>query len=717
MSSRCRNRSRGRSGSVTPAPDDDCSSTCKSRPRKCRSRPKDTQTTKVKRMLNFDGEETQDSFPVTPLLADSEDITEPVPNGLDATAFPILKNVDRVPTIPGFWKDPPPPAPDFASSLQFPTSNPTRRSQRLLSKGSSTSYTVSSSSASVSFVPKNSFGFNFYKPLDRSDIPADRLSTHSDYGTSSENSFRLSNLRHHHQHKTRSTTHNASFSTNDGKSNLVPVPKVSPGGYMSDIEDELSILSDLSIQDSAAWGSEDDLTSQKLGEDENADEGFLNISNLSSHGSLKVQFLCNDEVCTLIPLDGFEFPSSLSISKDKLLHTNGSPSTSVPPFAIQVHPELNLGSLCFSRGMRVTQASNVFSLEPFGTSFCSLYPAVVSVKLQVRPCPEDEVYCLFCKDSTCDLTTTLSHWELMDDKDIRVNLVEKRVAFETTHFCTFVIMIRQVVPPETKLVRARAGGRLILSKTPGIEVNFPKGALSEDTSVTAKPFFDTEISVREFFEREAKYNSVLKNETLASPIVMFQPHGLKFHPEPVIVQLPIPDYDRIKSIFGVTAKLSIWQSDTGENEPTEWKRLNVQPITTRLRYGVTVVTFPVTHFSFFKAVWEVISKSMYEAKLGMFYYFVSFAMKCQANMEDYPEHKNFGLEVICFNSDKPWPDVQNYKHKVGQSYPKLVGPGKIFVKLKSRYFEADVEAGEDEEMTKEESDFRGKDFAKQFACK
>lgn len=32
-------------------------------------------------------------------------------------------------------------------------------------------------------------------------------------------------------------------------------------------------------------------------------------------------------------------------------------------------------------------------------------------------------------------------------------------------------------------------------------------------------------------------------------------------------------------------------------------------------------------------------------------------------------------------------------------------------------FEADIEAGEDQEMVKEEPDFRGRDFEKQYACR
>ncbi len=40
----------------------------------------------------------------------------------------------------------------------------------------------------------------------------------------------------------------------------------------------------------------------------------------------------------------------------------------------------------------------------------------------------------------------------------------------------------------------------------------------------------------------------------------------------------------------------------------------------------------------------------------------------------------------------------------------------FFLNTRSQKFHADVEAGEEETMEKEEPDFRGRDFEKQFAC-
>ncbi len=59
-----------------------------------------------------------------------------------------------------------------------------------------------------------------------------------------------------------------------------------------------------------------------------------------------------------------------------------------------------------------------------------------------------------------------------------------------------------------------------------------------------------------------------------------------------------------------------------------------------------------------------------------------------------------------------------FRHRVGASTkPKLVRPGRILVRLKSQMFEADIDAGEDTAMSKEEPDFRGRDFEKQYACR
>ena len=60
-----------------------------------------------------------------------------------------------------------------------------------------------------------------------------------------------------------------------------------------------------------------------------------------------------------------------------------------------------------------------------------------------------------------------------------------------------------------------------------------------------------------------------------------------------------------------------------------------------------------------------------------------------------------------------------FMYRIGScNKPKLVRPGKIIIRLKSKFFEQDDEAGEDDNgMVKEECDFRGRDFEMQYALR
>nr|CAD7611105.1 unnamed protein product [Timema genevievae] len=192
----------------------------------------------------------------------------------------------------------------------------------------------------------------------------------------------------------------------------------------------------------------------------------------------------------------------------------------------------------------------------------------------------------------------------------------------------------------------------------------------------------------------------------------------------VRIMLPVPDYHTIMARFGGRARLSVWQSSTRDGEPMVWEELtstHISPpdLSRHNPFGLPVVSFTVHHFSFFKLVWDILSASLYEAKVGMSYFhpYISFSMMCQAFM-DQGAGNRFGLEVICYRSDRRLPETANYRHRVGASLkPKLVRPGRILVRLRSQMFVADEEAGEDKEMAKEEPDFRGRDFEKQYACK
>ena len=352
-------------------------------------------------------------------------------------------------------------------------------------------------------------------------------------------------------------------------------------------------------------------------------------------------------------------------------------------------------------------ASHVVSLEPHRSQFHGPYPAVIFLPLTIEPGPTDVLECLYSNTEV----GTPPHWEKLPSDHFQIR--SGKAIISTHHFSLFTVVIRPHLLESRRWIRQRSGGRLRNASTPGVEINFPRGCLKEDIMASVRVLFDDQD-----YNRDILDEPVL---ALASPVVMVGPHGYKFEEDqpPVTIRLPLPDYVQISSQF--SGRLSVWQSNTSEDEAASWERIEVDLTIERDPISrLYTATFPVYHFSFFKVLWDILSSSLFEAKMGMshFYPYISFSMMCQAFMEENADTSRFGLEVICHRSDKRLPELTNYKHRVGASLkPKLIKPGKILVRLKSQLFEADVDAGEDPEMVKEEYDFRGRDFEKQYACR
>lgn len=371
--------------------------------------------------------------------------------------------------------------------------------------------------------------------------------------------------------------------------------------------------------------------------------------------------------------------------------------------------EMYRPSICSS--LRVHHVSPVVSMEPHGVQFFEDLPVVLIIPLSIEPSDEEWISCLYSN-------TEAGHppkWERLPRKDYSYR--NGSVVININHFSLFTVVLEEPYPEIMRTIRRRTGGRLLLGEVPGVEVEFPHGSLDQD--------LDAYLRVLYNHEPNWGNNGEEIQGALASPVIMLGPHGHAFSTsrKPVRIKLPIPHYHEIRSHFGSHVGLSVWQSSTSEGEPTSWQRL--EPSNLRIEppvpgLHVVVVSFTVHHFSFFKVVWDLVSTSLTEAKMGMsyFYPYISFSMMCQAFMEESKGDSRFGLEVICYRSDKRLPEQTNYRHRVGASTkPKLVRPGRILVRLKSQMFEADVEAGEDAAMSKEEPDFRGRDFEKQYACR
>lgn len=367
-------------------------------------------------------------------------------------------------------------------------------------------------------------------------------------------------------------------------------------------------------------------------------------------------------------------------------------------------------------GLRVHHVSPIVSVTPAGDMFSTSHPAYLFLPLRVLPDDPSWLACLY--------TTTRPDqppaWTPLDTGSYHYH--EGHIVLQTCCLATFTVVYREPLPHASKRIRRRIGGSLkIPDLIPGLKISFPRGACPEDITASMKVLYDYEpwdptTDTRGSHGREAEGG-------LASPILMLGPHGYQFdtRKKPVEIEVPIPHYREILELFP-RARLIVYQSSTKEGEPLEWTKLDIDRISIHhYKSGLISASFPVHHFSFFKTVWDILSGKLYEAKMGVSYFYpwVSFPMKCQAYMEENPDNNSFGLEVICFNSenDKEMIQTSNYRYMVGSSLkPKLVRPGRISVRLKSQKFMADEAAGEDQEMVKDEPDFRGRDFEKQFAC-
>jgi hypothetical protein len=284
-------------------------------------------------------------------------------------------------------------------------------------------------------------------------------------------------------------------------------------GYDSDIDEGIEAFQ------ARAWDSDDEerakLTLQPLpeewdaaveAEESNSRHSFasyLNISNLSGVGDINVKWLKDDGIHVVIPLEGFEFPPDyrpksappfmehllqdqeeespiFSSAYDTRKKSRYKPKPPQPcPFNIRTFPSNSVHDAFRRKGFRVLAASDVISLEPRGTKFCELYPAIVSIPLEQVPTLGDEIYCLYSHDPKLEdefgneidpcLTWSVLH-------DVKILLEGGRLTFETYEFCSFIIVVREKSIEAQKHIRTRIGGKLI-SDIPWVEINFPKGKL------------------------------------------------------------------------------------------------------------------------------------------------------------------------------------------------------------------------------------------------
>ncbi|XP_067932346.1 uncharacterized protein [Watersipora subatra] len=356
-------------------------------------------------------------------------------------------------------------------------------------------------------------------------------------------------------------------------------------------------------------------------------------------------------------------------------------------------------------------ASQVVSLGPHGAEFYDDEPALIYLPLGAHVDNPDMIVCLCSNTGEGDIPD----WQRLPSSHYHYIAKENKVMIRAWHFSLYTAIVSCPYPELTKQVHVDCPTTLEISAVKGVKVHFPDHSLDDDFEARVKVFYSDDPTVP-----ESSIDEIRDENALATPIIMLGPHGVTFNKD-VLVQLPLPDCEQIIEKFGVDPKnsLTIYHSSTGELEDLAWEPCNVEYTVQQEADGSYVLVFPVRHFSWYKSVWGILASTMHNAKVGVsyFYPYIRFAMMCTAMMDETADTRSFGLEIIFYRSDKKLPEVGNYKHRVGGSLkPKFVRPGVIVIKLLSNDFEADTLHGENAQLQKEELEFHGLEFEKQFAC-
>ena len=211
------------------------------------------------------------------------------------------------------------------------------------------------------------------------------------------------------------------------------------------------------------------------------------------------------------------------------------------------------------------------------------------------------------------------------------------------HFSLYTVIVSCPYPEVTRTVPVDKPTVIQVDTVKGVKVAFSDHSLDNDFEARVKVFYSDDPTIP-----ESEVGEEREGNALATPIVMFGPHGVTFNKD-VLIQLPLPDCDQIIRKFGVdpSQSLTIYHSPTGEHDPLAWEPCRVKYTIEKETDGSYVIVFPVRHFSWYKSVWDILSSTLHGAKVGVsyFYPYIRFAMMCTAMMDETADTRSFGLEV------------------------------------------------------------------------
>lgn len=211
------------------------------------------------------------------------------------------------------------------------------------------------------------------------------------------------------------------------------------------------------------------------------------------------------------------------------------------------------------------------------------------------------------------------------------------------HFSLYTAVVSCPYPETKEPILIEKDSFLQVDEVKGIRIDFPHHSLPNDFEASVKVFYADDPMYEEPLDLNSK-----DCKALATPIIMLGPHGVTFDKD-INIQLPLPDCNEIMKKFNLdpNTSLTVYHSPTGEGDPVTWEPCSVQYKIAQDDLGNYTISFPVRHFSWYKAVWDILASTMHGAKVGVsyFYPYIRFSMMCMAMMDETADTRSFGLEV------------------------------------------------------------------------
>lgn len=347
----------------------------------------------------------------------------------------------------------------------------------------------------------------------------------------------------------------------------------------------------------------------------------------------------------------------------------------------------------------------VVAIEPHGSKFLPSQPAVIYLKHCA--CSErNQRLVAMCSD------TGLGHrpsWHPLDQSDFTIN--GQFVVIKTLHFSLFTVKMIDPFPEVTCHLEVSQGGTITIPRVPGVRVHVPGTALDRDANVTVRVLYGTEPG-----------GNSQQHPGLVSPVICITPHGLQFNPyspEPVTIDLPIPNYSQLSGTFGPLPIKLLYSPDFDSNQSPMWQPWHDSGQLLLNDEGEAILRFTTLHFSYFKAILDQCTSILQEVKLGAVYVYnqlrgFNVHVTCKALMTEIGPDKSFSVTVICYKFGTEPTDVGNYPISLGLAQRKTLRVGEVSVTL-SGHFTPLLEVGQT--MLTNVVNFDGRDFTTEFALR